>query len=96
MTYAMTFDNSWEVMTEDEMYEVNGGISFWTRLAVIGAFAASAAVLTLAIVTFNILLGAAIMKLKIGKFIAQLGVTGVAAIVLSSFAVSVFCNLQIF
>jgi len=27
MTYAMTLDNSWELMTEDEMYDVNGG---WT------------------------------------------------------------------
>jgi len=25
MTYAMTLDNSWELMTEDEMYDVNGG-----------------------------------------------------------------------
>jgi len=26
MTYAMTLDNSWELMSEDEMYDVNGGI----------------------------------------------------------------------
>jgi len=25
MTYAMTLDNSWEIMTEEEMYDVNGG-----------------------------------------------------------------------
>ncbi|MDY0278596.1 MAG: hypothetical protein RBQ97_10995 [Acholeplasma sp.] len=25
MTYAMTLDNAWELMTEDEMYDVNGG-----------------------------------------------------------------------
>ena len=25
MTYTMTLDNSWELMSEDEMYEVNGG-----------------------------------------------------------------------
>lgn len=25
MTYAMTLDNSWEIMSEDEMYDVNGG-----------------------------------------------------------------------
>jgi len=25
MTYAMTLDNSWEVMNEEEMYDVNGG-----------------------------------------------------------------------
>ncbi len=25
MTYAMTLDNSWELMSEEEMYEVNGG-----------------------------------------------------------------------
>ncbi|MFH5880853.1 hypothetical protein [Liberiplasma polymorphum] len=28
MTYAMTLDNSWELMTEEEMYDVNGG---WTK-----------------------------------------------------------------
>lgn len=28
MTYAMTLDNSWELMSEDEMYDVNGGITF--------------------------------------------------------------------
>ena len=26
MTYTMTFDNSWELMSEDEMYDVNGGL----------------------------------------------------------------------
>jgi len=25
MTYAMTLDNSWEIMNEEEMYDVNGG-----------------------------------------------------------------------
>lgn len=25
MTYAMTLDNSWELMSEEEMYDVNGG-----------------------------------------------------------------------
>jgi len=25
MSYAMTLDNSWDVMSEDEMYDVNGG-----------------------------------------------------------------------
>ena len=25
MTYAMTLDNSWEMMSEEEMYDVNGG-----------------------------------------------------------------------
>jgi len=30
MTYAMTLDNSWELMTEDEMYDVNGGFLGWS------------------------------------------------------------------
>ncbi|MBV1708987.1 MAG: hypothetical protein KMY54_03930 [Erysipelothrix sp.] len=25
MTYAMTLDHSWEIMSEEEMYDVNGG-----------------------------------------------------------------------
>lgn len=29
MTYAMTLDNSWELMTEEEMYDVNGGAVFF-------------------------------------------------------------------
>ncbi len=27
MTYAMTLDNSWEIMCEEEMYDINGGTS---------------------------------------------------------------------
>lgn len=30
MTYAMTLDNSWELMSEDEMYDVNGGFLGWS------------------------------------------------------------------
>jgi len=30
MTYAMTLDNSWELMTEEEMYDVNGGWTTYT------------------------------------------------------------------
>lgn len=26
MTYAMTLDHSWEIMSEDEMHDVNGGM----------------------------------------------------------------------
>ena len=33
MTYAMTLDNSWELMTEDEMYDVNGGFLGWFKEA---------------------------------------------------------------
>jgi len=31
MTYAMTLDNSWEIMTEEEMYDVNGGFYLSNR-----------------------------------------------------------------
>lgn len=40
MTYAMTLDNSWEIMDEEEMYDVNGGFwgngisTFWTGIAI--------------------------------------------------------------
>jgi hypothetical protein len=27
MTYGMTLDNSWEIMSEEEMYDVNGGVT---------------------------------------------------------------------
>ena len=43
MTYAMTLDNSWELMTEEEMYDVNGGgtteivVTFLTDAAFKGA-----------------------------------------------------------
>ena len=42
MTYSMTFDNSGEIMTEDEMHDVNGGFfgrgvsRFWTGVAIDG------------------------------------------------------------
>jgi len=35
MTYAMTLDNSWELMTEDEMYDVNGGVTVGTMATII-------------------------------------------------------------
>jgi len=28
MTYGLTLDNSWELMSEEEMYDVNGGGSW--------------------------------------------------------------------
>ena len=47
MTYAMTLDNSWEMMSEDEMYDVNGGsASSWdfhfTNESVVALFGAAA------------------------------------------------------
>ncbi|MBV1708985.1 MAG: hypothetical protein KMY54_03920 [Erysipelothrix sp.] len=36
MTYAMTLDHSWEIMSEDEMHDVNGG---WTAYRGAAAFA---------------------------------------------------------
>ncbi|NLK12910.1 MAG: hypothetical protein GX312_04865 [Candidatus Phytoplasma sp.] len=30
MSYTMILDNSWELMTEDEMYDVNGGLFGWS------------------------------------------------------------------
>jgi len=37
MTYAMTLDNSWEIMSEDEMYDVNGGMTVATMALMIDA-----------------------------------------------------------
>jgi len=40
MTYAMTLDNSWEIMSEDEMYDVNGGLSLgtWSGFLAVGYY----------------------------------------------------------
>jgi len=32
MTYAMTLDNSWELMSEEEMYDVNVGGNFMRKV----------------------------------------------------------------
>lgn len=42
MTYAMTFDNSWELMSEDEMYDVNGGSKSDFFLGVLASLVANA------------------------------------------------------
>ncbi|QWB99708.1 class IIb bacteriocin, lactobin A/cerein 7B family [Mycoplasmatota bacterium] len=47
MTYAMTLDNSWELMTEDEMYDVNGGYYIAnSAINTLVAFAGGAALTT--------------------------------------------------
>ena len=37
MTYAMTLDNSWELMTEEEMYDVNGGKNHYDTMTATAA-----------------------------------------------------------
>lgn len=96
MTYAMTLDNSWELMTEDEMYDVNGGVSFWTKAAVIASAVAVAAFLTVAIVYFQFWLGASIMKLSIGAYIAKLGAVTVATIIAGTLGVSITATVKLF
>jgi len=98
MTYGLTLDNSWELMSEEEMYDVNGGdgISFWTKAAIIAAAVASAALLTVAIVYFQFWLGATIMKLSIGNFIYVLGAKAVATIVAGSLGVSITATIKLF
>jgi len=49
MTYAMTLDNSWELMTEDEMYDVNGGWFNWKEALAAGIIAT----ITGAVLTFR-------------------------------------------
>ncbi|MDY0277786.1 MAG: hypothetical protein RBQ97_06850 [Acholeplasma sp.] len=37
MTYAMTLDNSWELMSEEEMYDVNGGKNHYDTMTATAA-----------------------------------------------------------
>jgi len=47
MTYAMTLDNSWELMSEEEMYNVNGGYYIAnSAINTLVAFASGAALTT--------------------------------------------------
>ncbi|MDY0144342.1 MAG: hypothetical protein RBR97_20870 [Bacteroidales bacterium] len=38
MTYAMTLDNLWELMSEEEMYDVNGGAVYISNSTLVGMF----------------------------------------------------------
>jgi hypothetical protein len=96
MTYAMTLDNSWNIMSEEEMYDVNGGVSFWTKTAIIASAIAVAAMLTVAIVYFQFWLGATIMKLAIGAYITKLGAVTVATIIAGSLGVSITATIKLF
>jgi len=79
MTYAMTLDNSWELMTEEEMYDVNGGLylnqGFVDSLliGIIGSVNANA---------FGIAGTATLVKGSAGFIIASLSPLGAAGIVI--------------
>jgi hypothetical protein len=52
MTYAMTLDNSWELMSEEEMYDVNGGIYLGTYTNIFGCIENFAGWLGFSAITF--------------------------------------------
>ena len=62
MTYAMTLDHSWEIMSEEEMYDVNGGmyVPDSTIQAIAFAIGVSAAT-TIPVAMVAIKIGAGIM-----------------------------------
>ena len=88
MTYAMTLDHSWEIMSEDEMHDVNGGNWYLdnsqVRSLVAGVFVsgASLAVNIAAIKSsmYFILLGVSV------KAPILIGITGLLALNASAFA----------
>ena len=89
MTYAMTLDNSWEIMNDEEMYDVNGGgsIPWWAKtLVAVGIAAFVAAVVftagailvagwsaVMAIGPVSALIGVVGAKVAISLFIAAVG-----------------------
>lgn len=88
MTYLMTLDNSWELMTEDELYDVNGGGNLPWWAAALGALAI-AAIATAIIVTCGAILVAGFSAvMALGPVSALVGAVGVK-VALGFFATSV-------
>ena len=88
MTYAMTLDNSWELMTEDEMYDVNGGGSIYTWMV--------SAPIDIALIASGSYAAFAGVKL-LGKFLGQTAaktLSGAIATVVAA-AVSLFVNVSV-
>ena len=90
MTYGLTLDNSWELMSEEEMYDVNGGRSlrWYEKTAIIAAIGISAAALVVALTYGQLLLAAKIMGLTIKGFVATCGASVVATFIATSIGVS--------
>jgi len=82
MTYGLTLDNSWELMSEEEMYDVNGGQKF-TGLA------AWSQILEMLAVTFGLfvlggkLAATATVWTGIGTVIGILAAVGATASILA-------------
>jgi len=89
MTYAMTLDNSWEMMSEDEMYDVNGGLSIWAKAAISAAIVAAGAGLIVALAYGQIYLAAKIMGLTFKAFVSNHGAAAVITFVATATGVSV-------
>lgn len=85
MTYAMTLDNSWELMNEEEMYDVNGGglfasgvSTYWTGIAfdaAIIAFGIGVAATSFFKALKLMKLGRVYIRTAITKFVIAAGVT---------------------
>ena len=75
MTYAMTLDNSWELMSEEEMYDVNGGAVYIPNGTLVGMFSWLASYSVATIFAY-----ASIIKTTLAAFVTGLSL-GTAAVI---------------
>lgn len=75
MTYAMTLDNSWELMSDEEMYEVNGGAVYISNSTLVGMFSWLASFSVTTIVAY-----ATVIKTTLSAFVTGLSLGTAVAI----------------
>ncbi|GEM_PF-6376939 len=75
MTYAMTLDNSWELMSEEEMYDVNGGAVYISNSTLVGMFSWLASFSVTTIVAY-----ATVIKTTLAAFVTGLSLGTAVAI----------------
>ena len=75
MTYGLTLDNSWELMSEEEMYDVNGGAVYIPNSTLVGMFSWLASFSVTTIVAY-----ATVIKTTLAAFVTGLSLGTAAAI----------------
>jgi hypothetical protein len=94
MTYAMTLDNSWELMTEDEMYDVNGGGVTFSTTKVFGIIIG--AEIQVSNDSLDTLLGLIASGITFAAVLKLLGVSATVAAPLAAVGLLLYGTLQLY
>lgn len=86
---VLVMPSDYAVMDEEEMTYVEGGISAWTKAAIIAGIVVVAAAVTVALVHGQFWLGAKIMGLTIKQFVTACGAKTVATVIAGTLGVTV-------